>query len=162
MKDYFFITSSCFFDFIFTITIAIISTRKVRSIAIKAGRSDSYVISMNYARNYILVFIFCYSVGIANRVINAINPSISIFWLNICHGAIFPLQGLLNGIVFGYNNFRTIHRALIKKINEYRNSLPLDLNMNDYTLLQDNETSNSNSRDEIRRDISNVNGINSK
>jgi len=119
--------------------------RKVRLMAIEAGTSNTYVnniagIFTKRARDYIIVFLFCNSFGIANRVQNAVDPDNTILWLTICQGAFFPLHGLLNGIIFGYNNYRTIHRVMTKKVNKNQNSSMSDVSdVSKYSLIQNNK-----------------------
>jgi len=48
------------------------------------------------------VFIFCVSVGVINRIQNAITNT-SWFWLSVCDALVSPLQGFLNSIVYGMN-----------------------------------------------------------
>jgi len=110
-----------FLDFIITIAVLAIAWYKVRMTAIEAGRSNSTVKNLTIifakrAVKYIFVFLICYTASIVNRIENAINPNTSVFWLTCLQATLFPLHGLLNGIVFGNNNYNKMHTVILNKL----------------------------------------------
>jgi len=130
-----------FGDFIFTIIIMITIVRKVRIVAIASGRSQYSIdiatnIALKRTRNYILVFLISYSFGVINRIQNFISPDSPNFWLTLLQGAMFPLQGLLNGVVYGFNNFETIRLIIVRQLSK-SGAMPSNAAVQEYKLFQE-------------------------
>jgi len=55
-------------------------------------------------RWFLLVLLVCWVPAIANRIQNYLYPNSPIFWLYCLHGFFSPLQGLLNSVIYGFND----------------------------------------------------------
>jgi len=77
-------------------------------------------------RIYLLVFMFCVSVGAINRMQNWIDPKSPQYWLYFCDALVSPLQGFLNSIIYGMNKqlrikwLTLLHNCSSPKENPYQ------------------------------------------
>jgi len=57
-------------------------------------------------RLIVIVLFICWTPALANRIQNSVAPGNPIFWLYLLHGALQPLQGFFNVLIYVYPSIK--------------------------------------------------------